>query len=112
MKRSTIARLVKALAKPGEAYDLAVSVLQAEYVLNPDEPDMFPEARSRHIPARVRDAVLARDGLVCGICRLEVAPDDVHLDHIKPWSLGGRNEVRNLRVTHSVCNIRKGARLQ
>lgn len=62
------------------------------------------------IPRAVRELVMARDGLVCQICFGDVAPDDVHLDHIKPWSKGGEHRVRNLRVTHSLCNLHKAAR--
>lgn len=29
--------------------------------------------------------------------------------HIKPYSRGGETTVGNLQVTHSVCNMRKGA---
>lgn len=62
------------------------------------------------IPREMRLAVLARDGLVCQICGKDVDPDDVHLDHIKPWSKGGRHSADNLQVTHSLCNLRKSAR--
>lgn len=60
----------------------------------------------------------ARDGTACGICGKEV---DMSLsprsamgptrDHIKPWSLGGSDDPDNLRLAHSVCNIRRGNRL-
>ncbi len=58
----------------------------------------------------LRLIVISRDGLVCGICGGEVAPDDVHIDHIQPVSRGGSNDLDNLQVTHSVCNKRKGNR--
>jgi 5-methylcytosine-specific restriction endonuclease McrA len=35
----------------------------------------------------------------------------VHIDHIFPLVLGGETTLGNLRVTHSICNIRKGARV-
>ena len=69
-----------------------------------------PAARRAAIPAHVRDFVLNRDGNVCQICHGEVEPDDIHLDHIHPWSRGGPDTAANLRVTHSTCNLRKGAR--
>jgi len=75
----------------------------------PLKPEALP--RRREAPsASVRRAVIARDGLICQICREPVSESDIHLDHIKPYSLGGPTTLRNLRVTHSVCNMRRGAR--
>lgn len=54
--------------------------------------------------------VLARDGLVCGICADPVAPNDVHIDHVRPIALGGETVAENLRVTHRGCNLAKGSR--
>lgn len=71
--------------------------------------DPFERKRDK-IPPTIRAAVLERDGLVCQLCGGDVDSGDVHLDHIKPWSLGGSDSVENLQVTHSACNIRKGAR--
>lgn len=68
-----------------------------------------PGARRPGIPPAMRAAVIERDGYVCGICSGEVEPADVHLDHIRPFSRGGLTVPGNLRVTHSVCNMRRGA---
>ena len=68
-----------------------------------------PAARRPAIPAFVKRRVIERDGMVCQLCRLPVEPGDIHLDHIKPYSRGGETSVSNLQVTHSVCNMRKGA---
>lgn len=58
----------------------------------------------------LRAAVIARDGLVCGLCSGAVSPEDVQLDHIIPRSKGGPTTLENLRVTHSLCNNRRGNR--
>lgn len=68
-----------------------------------------PAARRPGIPLSVRREVQKRDGNTCQICFTEVPAGDVHLDHIKPWSQGGPDTVANLRVTHSLCNILRGA---
>ena len=68
-----------------------------------------PDRRER-IPAPIRDAVLKRDGLVCHLCGGGVERADVHLDHVVPYSKGGPTTVSNLKISHSVCNIRKGNR--
>ena len=70
-----------------------------------------PVAKRPTVSPSLRAAVIARDGLVCQLCNGGVEPDDVHLDHIKPFSLGGPTTFANLQVAHSLCNIRKGARV-
>lgn len=65
----------------------------------------------RSIPMSVRNAVLARDGLVCRLCQKPVTIDDLHIDHVKPWALGGTTTVENLQVAHSYCNLSKGSKV-
>lgn len=64
----------------------------------------------REIRPALRAAVMARDGLICGICRLTVEPGDMHIDHVLPVARGGTNVLENLQVAHSLCNQSKGAR--
>lgn len=64
------------------------------------------------IPAGIRQAVIDRDGRTCGICSGRVSEDEqIHIDHVFPWSLGGSDELDNLQVSHADCNMRKGARV-
>lgn len=63
------------------------------------------------LTATLRQWVIERDALICGICGQSVAPDDVHIDHIVPVSRGGKSDLDNLRVTHSACNLAKGSAL-
>lgn len=60
------------------------------------------------IPTLVMARVYARDEFTCQECG---ATEDLTLDHIKPWSLGGPDTVENLRVLCRPCNSRKGDRL-
>lgn len=39
-----------------------------------------------------------------------VVIEEVHIDHVVPWSRGGSSDMDNLQVSHSLCNMRKGAR--
>lgn len=64
----------------------------------------------RPLPRTLREQVIARDGYVCGLCGGAVDPTDVHIDHRLPVAWGGSDELNNLQVTHSRCNLRKGAR--
>lgn len=69
----------------------------------------IPPPRQRPlIPDAVRSAVYERDGNACVQC---TTTDDLTLDHIYPWSLGGPDTVENLRVLCRSCNSSKGARV-
>lgn len=61
----------------------------------------------RKIPEHIRTAVFERDLFRCVTCD---ATDDLTLDHIYPWSLGGKDTVENLRLLCRPCNSSKGAR--
>jgi hypothetical protein len=69
-----------------------------------------PDAVREPLPPAMRRLVIRRDGLVCHLCGGAVERCDVHIDHVIPWSLGGETVAANLKVSHSVCNIRKGNR--
>ncbi len=71
------------------------------------DPDYFPRTR-RHIPEAVRLAVYARDGWKCLHCP---STDNLSLDHIYPYSLGGSDEMDNLQTLCRPCNSRKGAKV-
>ena len=60
------------------------------------------------IPLELRIAVYERDGHACVECG---AFDDLTLDHIHPFSLGGEDTFENLRTLCRSCNSRKGARV-
>ena len=67
------------------------------------------KATARRI-AQVAQLRSRQNGL-CGICVRSLGSEDLHIDHIIPRALGGTNVLNNLQVTHSECNIRKGAAL-
>jgi hypothetical protein len=58
------------------------------------------------IPPAIRAAVYERDGFACVTCG---SGDDLTLDHIKPWSLGGADTVENFQTMCRSCNSAKGA---
>lgn len=59
------------------------------------------------LPLTMRKAVLERDGARCRQCG---AADELEIDHIKPWVLGGRHTPNNLQVLCGTCNRKKGPR--
>lgn len=72
---------------------------------------IYPGTSRDPLPKHLREAVIARDGHVCQLCGGDVEPGDIHIDHIIPWSRGGKHELGNLQVAHSTCNLRKGAKV-
>lgn len=67
---------------------------------------------SRGISARLRAEVLDRNGFTCQMCGLSPGDLDpstgrkvrLHMGHIKDKSLGGKDELSNLRALCSTCN--------
>lgn len=64
-----------------------------------------PPKGGRRIPKAVRRAVIARDLTSKG---LNWDPTKYHIDHVVPFSRGGDNSARNLRVVAREKNLRKG----
>lgn len=54
--------------------------------------------------------ILMRDGSVCYLCNCSVPLYEIHYDHVLPLSRGGSHSVDNIKVTHAVCNLRKGTK--
>ena len=54
-------------------------------------------------------AVYERDGGRCHICGESVPFEAMSLDHVIPFARGGGHLFDNVRVSHLLCNIRKGA---
>lgn len=70
-----------------------------------------PEGRIP-IPLAVRYKVLARDKSLCQRCGLAAGNGIIlHVDHMKPVSLGGDNSLKNLWALCSKCNLGKGNRV-
>lgn len=53
----------------------------------------------------LRAVIMQRDAYRCRRCGAE---DNLSIDHITPWSLGGDNSQDNLQVLCRSCNSRKG----
>jgi hypothetical protein len=68
---------------------------------------------SRDIPLGLRFKVLRRDFFKCVLCgdNPPINPECVlHVDHIVPWSKGGRTTIENLRTLCASCNVGRGNR--
>ena len=62
-----------------------------------------------HVPEGIKKEVWARDGLCCRYCGfMSSKSDKFQLDHIHPWSRGGRHSKENMVVACRRCNVAKG----
>jgi 5-methylcytosine-specific restriction endonuclease McrA len=83
-----------------------------QYILTEAPPEKPAVKFSRPISAKLRAEVLDRNGFTCQMCGL--SPGDIdpatgrkvrlHIGHIKDKSLGGKDELSNLRTLCSTCN--------
>lgn len=83
-----------------------------QYILREDPPEYKTVSFSTSISAKLRAEVLDRNGFTCQMCGLtpgEIDPTTgrkvrLHIGHIKDKSLGGVEELFNLRALCSTCN--------
>lgn len=76
-----------------------------EYVLTGDERAL----NIRVFDARMRSQAYEQQKGNCAICGKHFELEDMHGDHIQPWSRGGRTVAENCQMLCTECNIRKGA---
>lgn len=65
----------------------------------------------RSVNLRLRWKVFQRDKYRCKVCGRRAGDFELQVDHIIPWSKGGRTELENLRLLCWDCNQGKGATL-
>lgn len=69
---------------------------------------MFKHKTKRFPSERLKVQVLMRDGNKCRLCGITLTGDNIHFDHIKPWSKGGETVLENIQVLCDVHNLAKG----
>ena len=83
-----------------------------QYLLKEKPPARPAVGFARGISAKLRAEVLDRNGFTCQMCGATPGETDpatgrkvrLHLGHIKDKSLGGKEELSNLRALCSTCN--------
>jgi hypothetical protein len=73
------------------------------------------DADKRMIKLGLRYRVLKRDSfkcVLCGRCPATTPGLELHVDHIHPFSEGGKTVEVNLRTTCADCNLGKGANIE
>lgn len=88
------------------------SLKPGEYILEEAPSERADISFKRGLSAKLRAEVLDRNGFTCQMCGL--TPGDIdpatnrkvrlHIGHIKDKSLGGKDELSNLRALCSSCN--------
>lgn len=80
----------------------------------PSRKKAVDEQDRREIRLGLRYTVLKRDNFKCVCCGASPALTpgiQLHVDHIFPFSKGGKTEIANLQTLCDACNLGKGARI-
>ena len=75
------------------------------------KPKKIKQEQKRDIPLKLRLKVFQRDNHKCVLCGASPAIDaniQLHVDHIYPFSKGGKTEFENLQTLCQNCNWGKG----
>ncbi|RJQ54192.1 MAG: DUF262 domain-containing protein [Actinobacteria bacterium] len=98
--KSDAAKLLPDKAK--EIEDIIQAVVSG---ISVDPKRLFTEDDKAELLAKAE-----RDGdkFRCAICRKCFLPDELTLDHVEPWSRGGRTELSNAQLLCRPCNSKKG----
>lgn len=94
------------IAPPGWQPDPAWAPAPPGWQLWVQDNAPIGERNTRAIPQDVRIAVAVRDQ---GRCRQCGSAQELHYDHVIPWSRGGANTVNNIQLLCGPCNRAKGA---
>ena len=76
-----------------------------EYVLGGDERCL----NIRKFSAAMARSAYERQGGICPVCGKHFEINEMHADHIDPWSKGGKTIAENCRMLCATCNRRKSA---
>ncbi len=79
-----------------------------EYLLTRDVRKLSIRAFDK----RTMQAAYGRQNHRCAICKKECAFEEMHGDHIVPWSKGGKTIPENCQMLCVTCNLAKGGQKQ
>ena len=76
---------------------------------NDSKKEVVLKHKTKRNPSeRLKVQVLMRDGNKCKLCGITVVGNDIHFDHIFPWSKGGETTLENLQILCKAHNLAKG----
>jgi hypothetical protein len=74
-----------------------------------EKPEKIYKHKTKRLPSeRLKVQVLMRDGNICRLCGITLTGDNIHFDHITPWSKGGETVLENLQILCAKHNLAKG----
>lgn len=106
--RVTVTILDRSTFDLSEMVGNGVGIATSPLVVNVRARPVFGSERDP-IPARLRQAVILRDGAKCVYCADTVGPFEI--DHVLAVANGGGNDLDNLCVACLPCNRSKGAKM-
>lgn len=74
-----------------------------QYILTGDSKHL----NLRTFEPHVKKAIYEKQKGVCAHCKKEFPLNQMHADHIKPWSLGGKTIPENCQILCQSCNAKK-----
>jgi 5-methylcytosine-specific restriction endonuclease McrA len=72
--------------------------------------EIHPNQRRLWLAEVVDELYQAQSGL-CALCKSQLEPRSMQVDHIIPFTYGGGNERTNLQLAHGECNNKKRANI-
>ena len=70
--------------------------------------EIIKHKTKRNIGNRLKVRVLTRDGNTCRLCGIKVTGENIHFDHILPWSKGGETTLENIQILCAHHNLVNG----
>ena len=100
--------LIDAYEKNDQKRKVFKFLLKPKIDLNQDDQEYLDMLHNRQIPGEVQKEVYDRDRGKCRICG---SSDNLHFDHILPFSKGGSSKVAsNIQLLCARHNLKKGAK--
>ena len=90
----------------------AFSISNSNYVLANDLRQIYLSDGEKRRDLTGNIAFLqGYQGNTCFYCREPIPANDIHVDHVLPWSVLRHDDVWNLVLAHSFCNMQKSDRI-
>jgi len=91
-----------------EKDETVVEIQESISEITKEEEKIFKHVTKRNPSERLKVKVLMRDGNKCRLCGITLTGDNIHFDHILPWSKGGETVLENIQVLCEQHNLAKG----